>query len=322
MKILVAGDTHGNTEFAMRHAINAREFGISHVVIVGDFGLWDHELDGVQFLDDLSEVAARNHLNFYAIGGNHENWDNWNWYVENAPKDKRGFAYVRRHVLLAPKAHKWKWDGKQFICAGGAVSVDAENRRLMEKGYDIWRGRFNRSKAPGPRTMWWPNEQLTDEDVREIVSWHRTADYLFTHDCSNSTPWKNRLKDDPESQIHRQRIDRVIQATKPFMHFHGHMHEQYQWINSLRVDQSDEYPEGWHDVETFGLEHNKRLNSWGVLDTQTDEFLWQGVHHPEIERPWEEGLHGLVDDVEQTLDRDEPVTGTLIQAIKRVGEGQ
>lgn len=315
MKIYVAGDVHGNILHMGKHVYRAGDRRINHLVVVGDFGLWTHFKDGVDFLDEINEAARINNVRIYAIGGNHENWDHWNWAVDNLPASK-GFAYIRNNILLAPKAHRWTWAGKQFAAAGGAVSIDKVSRQLEEKGYDFMRDKYVTSKRErlGPRSLWWPNEELTDDHVREIESWNLEVDYLFTHDCSDSTPWKKRLKPDPDSVIHRARIDRVLRATKPVMHFHGHMHEKYDWLNSIRVPQSDEYPEGWHDVETYGLEHDGSLNSWGVLDTDRDEFLWQGEYHPQNTPAWEAGLYG---DVEGVLDA--PETGSLIAKINRVG---
>lgn len=239
----------------------AGDLKINHVIVVGDFGLWTHFADGHVFLDEVNEAARINNLSVFAIGGNHENWDHWNWYVENSPTHK-GFAMVRRRVLLAPKTHKWTWANKQFVGAGGAVSIDKDWRKEQEK----------KSKY-GPKTLFWPNEQLLDADVDTIRKWKSwgamgggfdSVDYLFTHDCSNYTQWKNRLKPDIDSQIHRQRIDEVLKITSPSFHFHGHMHEKYDWVNEYSGS----------GARTIGLEAFQDFNSWGVLDVNEDRWLW------------------------------------------------
>ena len=91
------------------------------------------------------------------------------------------------------------------------------------------------------------------------------VDYLLTHDCSDRTPWRSRLKPDIDSQIHRQRIDRVLDGIKPAYHFHGHMHQRYDWMNRVGA-------EDW--TQTYGLECNAELDSWGILDLDTDEFTF------------------------------------------------
>lgn len=250
IRLLIQGDSHGNTNDILPKIRKAGDLKINHLLVVGDLGLWTHFADGHEFLDEIEEAARINNLSVYAVGGNHENWDHWNWFVENMPTHK-GFAMVRRRVLLAPKAHQWRWANKQFVGAGGAVSIDKASRLQRERG----RG--------GPRTLWWPNEELLDADVDKINTFGQ-ADYLITHDCSNYTPWRNRLKPDMDSQIHRRRIDDVLKATQPRFHFHGHMHEKYDWVN--------EYTGA--PTRTIGLEAFQDHDSWGVLDTEQDRWYW------------------------------------------------
>jgi hypothetical protein len=111
---------------------------------------------------------------------------------------------------------------------------------------------------------WWPQEQITDAEIAGVRG---PADYLFTHDCSNATPWRERLKPDFESQIHRQRIDTVLQEAKPKMHFHGHMHTKYDWHNRVGGDK-------W--THTFGLDMDGEFYCYGILDLETDTFAWRG----------------------------------------------
>jgi hypothetical protein len=183
----------------------ARALGIQKVLVVGDFGLWTHMFDGQVFLDRVQRAAEDAQLTVHAIGGNHENWDHWEWFTKNMPSS-HGWAMVRSRVALAPRIHHWKWNHKQFVSAGGAVSVDREWRLAKERGgFDGPRGRYVRGS--GQKTLYWPNEQLTDTDVSKIKALNIKADYLITHDCSNRTPWKNRLKPDMDSEVHRKRID-------------------------------------------------------------------------------------------------------------------
>lgn len=247
MRLLIVGDTHGNKADILPKIYKAGDHGIQHVLVVGDFGLWTHFADGHEFLDEVNEAARINRLSVYAVGGNHENWDHWNWYVENNPTSK-GFALVRRRVLLAPKVHHWQWAGKTFVGAGGAVSIDKDWRKKEERK---------------PKTLWWPNEQLLDADVDAIKNLGK-ADYLISHDCSNYTAFHGRLKPDLDSQIHRQRIDEVLKSVQPSMHFHGHMHDKYDWVN--------EYSGG--GARTIGLQAFQDPNSWGVLDVVENKWFW------------------------------------------------
>ena len=264
---MIVGDTHGEWKFITPKIKKAGDAGITHVMVCGDFGLWTHFYEGQVFLDKIQAAAEENNLSVFAIGGNHENWDHWNWMVDNFPT-ARGWVYARSRVLLAPKVHKWKWAGKQFVGAGGAVSIDKAYRLTRESGkpYMDATGRMRKANAPAPRTLYWDNEQLTDDDVQTIKNMNVKADYLITHDCSDRTPFYARLKPDMDSQIHRQRIDEVLRVTKPNMHFHGHMHNKFDWMNLTGDD---------HWTQTYGLECNNDEFSWGTLDVETGRFVWK-----------------------------------------------
>jgi hypothetical protein len=156
------------------------------------------------------------------------------------------------------------------------VSIDKGWRKMKENGWDEYREKYVSSKATGPGTLWWPNEELTDQDVMAIQNITGQADYLFTHDCSNHTQWKNRLKPDADSERHRRRIDKVIATTKAKMHFHGHMHEKYDWLNSRSHGFYSPDEPGAIVTQTYGLECNKDFDSWGILDTETNKFAFRG----------------------------------------------
>lgn len=134
MKIMVVGDPHGGNPHLIPKIKIAGAAGITHIVVVGDCGLWTHLHDGHIFLDAVQREAEDNNLSVFFIGGNHENWDHWEWFMANMPK-ARGWAYIRSRILIAPKVHTWKWADKQFVSAGGAVSVDRDHRLKMEAGY-------------------------------------------------------------------------------------------------------------------------------------------------------------------------------------------
>lgn len=60
MRVLFAGDTHGNVPFCRYLAKQAaRLVGADRVLQVGDFGFWEHEKNGVKFRDLVSEAATR-----------------------------------------------------------------------------------------------------------------------------------------------------------------------------------------------------------------------------------------------------------------------
>lgn len=253
---MLAGDTHGDIRNVAHKIEVAKEVGdIQRIVILGDFGLWwGHE--AIVYLDEINALAEAKNIQIFALPGNHENYDYWNALVNSAPATSHGWAYIRSNLLLSPRVHSFKWGDRRFVVAGGAVSID--------KAYRL---EYQRKKG---KQIWSPGEQLTEEEVRKAENYaqeYGKIDYLLTHDCSNRTPWHDRLKPDLDSQMHRAKIDSILAALKPTMHFHGHMHTIYDWQNLVSV--SDGVP---HYTQTYGLECNRDHWSWGILDLETNEF--------------------------------------------------
>jgi hypothetical protein len=258
-KIIVLGDVHGSIGATSKAVLNAKALGIKKIVQCGDFGAWTHFADGIKFVDTINELCRKHGVKIYALPGNHENHDHWDWHIANSPKTYHGFTMLRSHIMLAPKVHTWDWEGKRMAIAGGAVSIDKYYRLQTETSQH---DRYVKATAPDTEHyLWWPNEQLTDEEVEAFPT--TKVDYLFTHDASNATPWKYRMKPDMDSVIHRQRIDAVLKKCLPEIHFHGHFHEKYDWENRVSGD---------HYVQTYGLECDGMWNNWGVLDLETDKF--------------------------------------------------
>lgn len=257
------GDTHGQANTVKRKIDIAKRIGgIERILILGDFGLW-WEYAGVSFIDEINEYARANNITIFALPGNHENMKWWNATLDTMPTGAKGFAYLRTNVLLAPRTHVFKWGGRSMAIAGGAVSTDREWRQGLERGVDI---RYDPPRKVTPQKVWSEDEQLTDREVKRLLTEAiEPVDILFTHDCSNNTPFRGRFKPDLDSQIHRQRIDEVLKGLTPRLHFHGHMHTKYEWENRVGGD-------NW--TTTYGLECNDDYWSWGVLDLSDGSFSW------------------------------------------------
>lgn len=212
MRIMIVGDTHGGQNgngthaqdrFLGRKMVIAKRMGADRIIVVGDFGMWPG-LGGIQFLDDVNLMAREHDIRVYALIGNHDDHNQWDWWIEGGVKDDSGFTYVRDHVLIAPKVHFWKWGGKKhskrFGIAGGAISIDRQ-----------WR-------TEG--VSYWSDEPFGDSHLNSVLSYKGPrVDYLLTHDCSDHSPHSFGLKVDYESQRNRQRIDKAIAHLKPRMHF-------------------------------------------------------------------------------------------------------
>lgn len=204
--------------------------------------------EGNEFLANVIKDSKCAGIITYALPGNHECYPKWNFYVDNAPHDEDGFAMLDEHLRLAPKVHTWNWGGVQFVSVGGARSIDAG-----------WR-------VPGK--SWWPEEELTDDEVAQACA-YESCDILLTHDQSDKTPWGFNLVPDMRSKMHRQKIDQILTALKPTAQFAGHMHKKYDWCLVHR-DTDDEYM-----THVFGLDCESANYSSYVLNVgQSDGSHW------------------------------------------------
>lgn len=252
MKLMLVGDTHGNVGPLAHKTQIAKDLGIEHLFIVGDFGIRPG-MGGIVFLDEINRHANNHKVNIWAIPGNHEDHDQWDWWFDK-PGIKRdmwhGFAPVRSHVWISPKVNTFVLGRKRWMVMGGAVSIDRRWRREGES--------------------WWPNETFSEKNLASVLAYNgKPIDYVLSHDCSNRTPWGFQLVPDPLSQENRERIDRALDHIQPKVHFHGHMHHKYDWMNPVGRDYLNPV---W--VQTYGLDCDGEIDSWGILDTSDDSFQW------------------------------------------------
>lgn len=208
MQILMVGDIHGDLSFAVRACHVAKELGISQIIQLGDFGIWDHTEKGVYFLDELDKHSEDVNVSWLFVPGNHENYDSLEEHALNDPTTAEDFVVIRDRILYTRKVNKWTWAGKTFKVVGGAYSIDKKYRT--------------------PGTSWWPQEQLTDDELALAVDMGH-VDILLTHDCPTWADFGMRLKEDLESQMHRQKMNEVYSATLPKIWFHGHYHTYMEY---------------------------------------------------------------------------------------------
>lgn len=272
MRILVAGDTHGELDAVRYKARYAKALGADRIIVVGDFGLWPG-YKGMQFIDGLNAIAHEYEIYIFALPGNHEDHDQWDRLLALGNPTSAGFTYIRDRILLSPKVHNWKWGYSRFYICGGAVSIDKQWRK--------------------PGVSWWPNETFSEEDLASVEKYNGPAiDFLFTHDCSDFTKWEDRLKPDADSQANRRRIDRAIKALRPRYQFHGHMHTKYEWLNTRshgqRVTAFGYDDSEWNGAatKTYGLECNYDDNSWLILDIEDISKREAQERKPKVTIAW------------------------------------
>lgn len=256
-KVLILGDTHGEPHTHIEAVEYAAEHSIQHIFQVGDCGLFPAFPSTSLSIDMVSESLREHDVYAHWIRGNHDDTDAWQFFVDKFP-DGKGRGMLRTNIRLYPRASYFKMFGLQWLQVGGAISIDRVDR-------------LHRERETGSKTQYWPDEAISGDDLRLVDD--RKVDILLTHDCSNKTPFGMRIKPDADSEQNRMKVDKILNRSRADLHFHGHMHEKYEWENYM-VHQMN------HSTMTYGLECNPNSwqpepNNWVILDTDTKKVEWK-----------------------------------------------
>jgi Calcineurin-like phosphoesterase. len=260
MKILIAGDLHGNLSHLRYLGRRAQERGIDQIFQVGDFGFWEHMREGADFINNAERVAVAHGVTVYFLDGNH---DKTSLLLEKyTERDPEGFLVVRPHVRYAPRGHRWTWEGTRFIALGGAYSVDK-----------AWRLELERKPSGKAGRYWFPEEEMTDDDMAKILAHVDEADVILAHDKPRaSSPMWNR-KDIPECWPNQDRLQMAVRTLQPKLYVHGHLH--YRYADRIRCG-DDRYTrvEGLHcDPDATERYPYDPTESWIVFDTVSKEVI-------------------------------------------------
>lgn len=220
-RIALVGDSHANLLWMIRTLRLVSKSGISHVVVLGDFGYWPRMTLGREFIDAVAAEALRLKLHVAFLDGNHEDHA-----ALHTAHHKPGSASI---VEVVPGLHHLRrgarlhFDTHEIAVCGGAVSVDRAHR---EPGFD-----------------WFPEEAIDDETVQLICS-AGPADVLLAHDApygalchsvqgvlggqANAPDHPGidaRVREDAIE--HQRRISRLVSGLGATMIIHGHYHRRY-----------------------------------------------------------------------------------------------
>jgi Icc-related predicted phosphoesterase len=236
MRILFAGDWHGNMQHAALSYEAASASGCDVLFQLGDFGYWPHVEWGADFITMVGDFAFDTGIRTFFIDGNHDNHDALRTLREGYPAggvvpvmDDSPFFYVPRGTVLT-------FDGCTVMGYGGAFSIDRKMRVLGES--------------------WWVDEMIDPEHVATIPRCE--IDILATHDAPSwtRTSWYGKSTF-YETQFNQGQIDTLVEKTNPRLVVTGHWHE--------RISQLPENPS---EPRIEVLDCDGTLNdSWLVLDT-------------------------------------------------------
>jgi len=66
VRIVVAGDAHGNTMYINKLVSISSKESVDRIVQVGDFGYWEH-IDNGKYLDEVSCIVQLHNVDIYWI---------------------------------------------------------------------------------------------------------------------------------------------------------------------------------------------------------------------------------------------------------------
>ncbi len=240
MKLLVVGDTHGNLPFLRDYVYPlAAKLSVDRIVQVGDFGYWEHDPSGVDFLDKLNETADRHGIPLCWLHGNHDKHSlALKKYMSTGASTPDRFLTVREHILYIPQGKVWTWEGVTMRAFGGAYSVDKQYR------LDLERKRTRKLHAEEDRrrdagepvepyrsaegTLWFPEEQMSEEEMDAMLALYaEPVDIVFSHDFPARANPGEHFKTLPECLPNQQRLQRALDVHRPQWWFHGHLHQPY-----------------------------------------------------------------------------------------------
>lgn len=247
MRVVIAGDWHGNTHRGINLIKWTAEKGMDRIYQLGDFGLWPGQ-GGAKYLLKLQHHAKENGITIFWLDGNHENHDALDLHRQAADGHWPIPTVGNDRILYMPRGHRFELDGHKWAVCGGAISIDKDNR-ILGKSY-------------------WAQESITDEDVDFAISGGK-ADVLLTHDCPADVihDWlmvpNGRYKVLNESHKNRLQLQRVVDTVQPSWIFHGHLHYDYHKMVNMNHG----------PVHVVGLNMEYDRNNNLVFDTEKLEVV-------------------------------------------------
>lgn len=266
-RIVVAGDLHGNTSWALhmaRESARLLEDEENRIILqLGDFGIWPDDDD---YLLKLSGQLKRSRAILWFLPGNHEDWSK----LLHAQEGWDGTAPIeyQERIWYLPRNFRWQWHGRTWLALGGAVSPDKSGLVLARDENGNLVRRPNRTEG----IDWWREEAITEEEFAAAEAAGH-ADIMATHACpagvvhafGERPSWWNPA-DLAESEAHDIRLQQAVEKIRPSHLMHGHLHMLYQRTCTF----------SYGECEVTGLHRDGTQGNFMPLDIGT--MTW----HPEL----------------------------------------
>lgn len=292
-RVLLSGDTHGDENHVRWLLQHAKKVGADALFVLGDFGVWDH-MDAGAFTGGVSKWAQRLEVPVFFLPGNHDNYDLLFQWEADKPRTRDGFLEVRPGLFYSPRGHRWTWGGTRFMSLGGAYSVD-KRWRVQQDHTTVFRAEMHKDQGRTLRPIeryalqtgqlsWWSQEEISQEELDYALR-PGEIDILLTHDKPRlSHPDWNR-KDLEECWSNQEAIQEVVDAKKPKLLVHGHLHWPYDqylpngtYVKALDCDPEASKHSGGTGMKTASiavLDLDKAL----TIDDETHQgftITWSG----------------------------------------------
>lgn len=217
MGTYITGDCHQQFDklFFFAEKMNLTEK--DNIIVLGDMGLcWRHDKQDFNYYIKEWE-NFENKCNLYWVDGNHENFK----LISLLPIENN-MRKCSDHIHMLMRGQTYYFEGKKCLAMGGADSIDKHRRT--------------------EGLSWWPQEQITNEDIEKVNSEH--FDYVFSHCCPTSifNEYKaylctlNNVVDDADPAIHVS--ENKLEQLKNFIEFDnwwfGHYHVDLQLDDNFK----------------------------------------------------------------------------------------
>jgi hypothetical protein len=209
--IAMAGDWHGNLDYARLALKFARNRGAEGVIHLGDFGIWPGK-PGKLYLDGIAKTLRQLRMWALVVDGNHEDHDQ----LDALALDEHGTRPLRDRLWHLPRGMRWMWHEKRWLALGGATSLDRKHRI---EGVN-----------------WWPQESIDYATANRVID-EGPADFMVTHDCASRVDIPGLMPAgfwDPHAlawaHAHQRGLDAIIEHVQPARLWHGHFHVRYHQV--------------------------------------------------------------------------------------------
>lgn len=257
-RILVAGDWHANTRWAVHVVEQAAKLLAGEpeplIIQLGDFGIWPGP-HGADYIRQLALACSTHNVNIWFIDGNHEDFTQVGQFDPEiskhplpCPADSQR-AYLR--ITHLPRGQRWEWHGRTWLALGGAVSVD----------------KAVRTEGDG----WWPQEEITRDEAEQVVA-DGPADVMITHDAPSGItyafPPAPAIWDPADlarAERHRDLLRSVVRTVAPRVLIHGHYHRYGQQVADL----------GYGPVQVTALDRDGSDGNYAVFNAR--QLTWESA---------------------------------------------